>query len=262
MKLFARAAHVLAVPGIVLSTTACDIVTADLRHQSTAEWRKTYELQPGGRVEVANVNGRIHVEPGDGNRVEIVAEKRARGATEEAAKQALERIEIREDVSGSTIKVETKVASGGLNMGGSPEVNYTLHVPASAEIRVSSVNGGIEVTGLSGRVRAETTNGGITARDLSGAVDATTTNGGVDIDVARLESSVSLGTTNGGIKLRLPADARATITASVANGGIDTSGLQLNSTTSSRRRLEGTLNGGGASVRLEGTNGGIRISAR
>lgn len=262
MKLLARAGLAFAVPALVLSTTACDIVTADFRHQATAEWRKTYDWQSGGRVEIGNINGRIHVEPGEGNRVEIVAEKKARGASEDAAKQALERIEIREDVSGSTIRVETKVQSGGLNIGGAPEVNYTLRVPADAEIRVTSVNGGIDIRGLSGRVKAETTNGGIVARDLTGAVDASTTNGGVEVDLARLEAGVNLGTTNGGIKLRLPPDARATITASVANGGIDTSGLQVETTSSSRRKLEGTMNGGGTPVHLEGTNGGIRIGAR
>ena len=49
---------------------------------------------------------------------------------------------------------------------------------------------------------------------------------------------------NGGISLRLPGDARATISASVANGGIDTGGLSLETTDSSRRRLEARLNGG------------------
>ena len=53
-----------------------------------------------------------------------------------------------------------------------------------------------------------------------------------------------------------------TISASVTNGGIDTSGLELETLESSRRRLEARLNGGGPQVRIEGTNGGIRIGAR
>jgi hypothetical protein len=48
----------------------------------------------------------------------------------------------------------------------------------------------------------------------------------------------------------------------VSNGGITTSGLNLDTTDSSRRRLEAKLNGGGVPVKLEGVNGGIRISAR
>jgi hypothetical protein len=60
----------------------------------------------------------------------------------------------------------------------------------------------------------------------------------------------------------MPGDARASISASITNGGIDVSGLTLETSTSTRRRLEGKLNGGGAPIRIEGTNGGIRIGSR
>ena len=147
-------------------------------------------------------------------------------------------------------------------MGGT-QVKYTVRVPAGAEVKFTTVNGGVEVTGLSGRVTAETTNGGVTARDISGTIDASTTNGGVDVELTRVgEGGAKLECTNGGIKLRLPADSKASISASITNGGIDASGLTLETTEKSRRRLEGRLNGGGAPIRLDGTNGGIRIAAR
>ncbi len=74
---------------------------------------------------------------------------------------------------------------------------------------------------------------------------------------------MKLECTNGGIKLRLPPDAKATITASVTNGGIGVTEIPgLETTESTRRRLEARLNGGGPSIRLSGTNGGIQISPR
>ena len=98
---------------------------------------------------------------------------------------------------------------------------------------------------------------------MSGALEASTTNGGIDVEMARVaDGGLRLECTNGGIKVRLPGDARATISASVTNGGIDTDGLQLETTQSSRRRLEARLNGGGPSIRVEGTNGGIQITRR
>jgi Putative adhesin len=256
-----------AVPLVLFSLVAlqgCDVVTADLKHSETAEWRKTYELSPGGRVDISNVNGRIEVEPSAGNTVEVVAQKVAKGATPAAAKEALERIEIREEVSSSGISIATKLPRGGgwFDMGNA-QVKYSVRVPAGAEVKFTTVNGGVSVTGLSGRVTAETTNGGVVARDVSGTIDASTTNGGVDVELARLgEGGAKLACTNGGIRLRLPADAKASISASVTNGGIDTSGLAIETTQSSRRRLEGRLNGGGAPIQIEGTNGGIRIGPR
>jgi len=250
-------------PVLLVAASGCDIVT-ELKAQETAEWRKTYELAAGGRVEVRNVNGRIEVQPSAGNSVEIVALKSARAGTAEAAREALSRIEIIDSSSGGTIRIETRLPRGGqlFRMGGT-EVRYTVKVPAAATVDFSTVNGGIELIGLTGRIKTETTNGGIVARDVGGSIEATTTNGGVDVDVTRItDQGVRLGCTNGGIKLRLPHDARATISASITNGGINTEGLSIETTESSRRRLEARLNGGGPPIRLEGTNGGIRLASR
>lgn len=249
---------------LLLAVTACDIVHSEFTEQATAEWRKTYELQPGGRVEVRNVNGQIAVEPAAGQTVEVIAVKRARGGSPELAREALDRIEIVEDVSPDSIRLETRYPrASGLFQRGGGEVRYTVKVPASSNTRFVTVNGGIEVMGLEGAVEAETTNGGIRGRDIGGPVKASTTNGGVDMEVTRVaDGGVALSCTNGGIRLRLPRDARASISASVTNGGIDADGLNLETSESSRRRLEARLNGGGPSIRLEGTNGGIRIGSR
>jgi hypothetical protein len=255
----------LAVAAVVV-TSGCDIAMADLRQKETAEWRKTYDLKADGRLEISNVNGKIDVEPSTGNSVEVVAQKSVRAASVEAAKDALGRIEIRETVSPENVRIETKLQRnpgsffGGMNQ----EVHYMVKVPSTVEVRVTTVNGGIELTGLRGRITAETTNGGVKAHDVSGAIDASTTNGGVDVELAQVaESGAKLGCTNGGISLRLPSDAKATISARITNGGINTSGVNIETTgESSRRRLDGRMNGGGPKIELEGTNGGIRIASR
>jgi DUF4097 and DUF4098 domain-containing protein YvlB len=198
--------------------------------------------------------------------VEVIAEKSARAQSSEAAREAIERISIVETVSPGDIRIETKVqrSTGGLMSRANQQVQYTVKVPAGAEVSFRTVNGGIELTGLKGRINAETTNGGIKARNVSGSVDASTTNGGVEVDLAELaEGGVKLGCTNGGIDLRLPADSKATISARVTNGGIDTNGLKMETTgETTRRRLDARLNGGGARIEIEGTNGGIRIGSR
>ena len=253
-----------AAPLLLTASAGCDVITADLRHTERSEWRRTYELSATGRVEINNVNGKIDVEPSTGQNVEVVAVKIARGATPELAKEALGRADITEDASRDLVRLTTKYArSGGWLHGQNVQVEYTVKVPPAAEVKFVTVNGGVNVTGLSGRVTAETTNGGVVARNVSGAIEAGTTNGGVDVELTRVaEGGAKLECTNGGIKLRLPQDAKATISASVTNGGIDTGGLTVEATESSRRRFEGKLNGGGPSIRISGTNGGITISAR
>lgn len=257
---------VLTLPVMFVASAGCDIAMADHKEKETSEWRKTYELQPGGRVEIGNVNGKIEVVAGEGNTVEIVAMKISHGVSREVAKEALSRIEITEDVTAAAVRIETKMqrSTGGLFGGGGLQVDYTVRVPMTAEIKASTVNGGVEITGLGGKINAETTNGGIKVRDVTGSVDASTTNGGVDVDLAKLsDSGVKLECTNGGIKLRLPSDSKASISARITNGGIETNGLTLDpASAQSKRRLDARLNGGGARIDIEGTNGGIRISSR
>jgi hypothetical protein len=271
MKTMSRRARkaVFVLPVLVVASAAasgCDIAIADYKQKETAEWRKTYDVQPGARIEISNINGKIDVEPSTGSTVQVVAEKSARAASVEAAKEALGRIDILENASPDHVRIETKIQgqSGGLFNRASHEVHYVVKVPAALEVRFSTVNGGIELTGLKGRVNAETTNGGIKAHDVAGAIDASTTNGGIEVELTQVaESGVKLGCTNGGIELTLPADARATISARITNGGINTEGLKIETIgESTRRRLEGRINGGGPKIDLEGTNGGIRIASR
>jgi Putative adhesin len=261
-----RLASALAVALIALAAAGCDIVTADLRHEESATWQKTYTLDANGRVEIGNINGRIRAEPAEGNTVEIVATKKARGATPEQAKASLERATIAETVTSGHVKVETKVTrmTGIVINGGNLQVEYTVKIPAGAEARLTTTNGGITVTGLKGRVFAETTNGGVETRAVSGQLEASTTNGGLDIDLAAVaDGGVKLECTNGGITVRLPRDAKATISASVTNGGIASGSLPIDITgENNRRRLEGRLNGGGPRLQIEGTNGGITLTAR
>jgi hypothetical protein len=160
----------LAVPVLAASiaVTGCDITGRTARRE-TAQWHKTYQLDPKGRVEISNVNGKIEVEPSTGNTVEVEATKKARGASSEAAKAALDRVTIAEDVSGGRIRVETKVArtSGFSFMNGGVQVEYRVKVPAGAEVKFATVNGGVDVTGLAGRIVAQTKNGGVTTHGVS-----------------------------------------------------------------------------------------------
>ena len=246
--------------------TGCDIVTASLGPEHTSQWQKTYTIAANGSVEIDNVNGRIEVEPSSGNTVEVIAIKKAHGASEEAAKASLDRITIAEDVSESRVKVEAKFPhnEGFMFTGNNGKVDFQVKVPAGVEANFNTVNGEVSLRGMAGHVKAQTTNGGVTARDMSGQLDARTTNGGLNIDLAKVsQGGVALRCTNGGIRVQLPRDAKATISASITNGGISTSDLPLEmSGDNSRRHLDARMNGGGPLVEATGTNGGISLSSR
>ena len=60
-----------------------------------------------------------------------------------------------------------------------------------------------------------------------------------------------------------PESAKATLSASVTNGGISVGEFQnLDVSEKSRRRFEAKLNGGGTPIELQTTNGGVRLRPR
>ncbi len=252
--------------GAAASLAACDVVINQMdgefgggRAKAEQSYAKTFTLDgPGATLEIVNTNGTITVEAIDGNIVDVKATIRARGATEEAAKESLKQVEIKEEASPGRLRLEAKHP----RIRQAIEVKFTLRVPRNVKVNLHSVNGVIDVTGMQASVRAETTNGGVKGRGLGGSVDASTTNGGLDVQMAILgPDGVRLETTNGGIDLKLPAGAKATLAARCVNGGIAVSSdLPFEKDAdSNRRRMDGKINGGGVPLKLETVNGGVRV---
>jgi hypothetical protein len=250
----------LALP-LALAAAGC-VGMGPLLGKATEDWTKTYPLAAGGEVRIDNTNGKVEIEGVDGSTVEVRAEKTAHATTDEAARQLLPRISIKEDVTPGRVSISTERMSGVM-IGARFEVVYHVKAPKAAVINAMTTNGAVTLKGLSGQVAARTTNGGVTGSDLTGGVEARTTNGQVSIDLASLgKDKISLGTTNGGLTLTLSETAKADLSATCTNGGISVSGLKLETTEESRRHIEGRLNGGGTPIELRTTNGGIRVRAR
>ena len=243
-----------------LAAGACDMSLGHLTGRASDEWVRSYPLAPGGEIRIGNTNGRIEVQAAEGSTVEVRAERIARAATDEGARELLPRIVIKEDITPDRVSIETERMSG-IMLGAGFEVRYHVRAPRNAVVNVTNTNGAVMVSGLAGRVAAQTTNGSVTTKNLTGAVEARTTNGSVNVDLASMGSEkVFLRTTNGSVTLNVPDTARADILATWTNGGIRVADdVKIEVSERGRRRFEGRLNGGGPPIELHTTNGGIRI---
>ena len=90
------------------------------------------------------------------------------------------------------------------------------------------------------------------------------TNGGVRLALTGLgQGGLRAETVNGGVHVELPKEAKANVSARVVNGGLGMDNLELQAIgEQTRRRVEGKLNGGGPSIALETTNGGIHLTGK
>jgi hypothetical protein len=250
---------------LILATAAASACHFELSTDAEArdEWKRTYTLAPGGSFELRNTNGKIRLTPGDGNTIEVRADRIVKAGTEDAAKEALKQFEIAETVAPASVTIDTVSRGMGLTVRLQRHVDFDVRVPRWADIRIDSTNSDIDASGLQGEFRVETTNGRVTGSALEGGARVESTNGVINLDVAKLtDAGISCATTNGAITVTVPRDTRAQISARVTNGAISTSDLQLAVAEQSRRRLDGTIGGGGPSIRLETTNGSIAIKGR
>jgi DUF4097 and DUF4098 domain-containing protein YvlB len=245
----------------VLTASACNLELS-LQAEAKDQWKRDYPLTAGGTLEIRNTNGRIHLEAVDGDTVSIVADRVVKAATDEAAKQALADFEIRETVSADRIALDS-TPPAGITINMSRRVDFTVRLPRTAAVTLRGTNGDIEANGVGGRFEVHVTNGRVVATGLTGAASVDSTNGMVTLEVAQLgPDGIRCETTNGAITVRLPAGAGANLSARVANGRISHEGLDVKIIEESRRRLDGTIGAGGPDIRLQTTNGAIRVARR
>jgi hypothetical protein len=257
-----------------LAASACDIKTSadgdfsvDFASGKAEDtWSRTYKVSAAARFELINVNGRITAAPTDGAELVVQGRRIAKARSDEAARELLAKLEIREEASESSVRVEARPPRlSGLS---GHTIEWTVRVPKGIVLDLRTVNGGVRLNNLANEIHAKTTNGGVHGLGItSTTVEASAVNGGIDFEMAVPlgdGGSVQLDTVNGGVTLKLPQESKATISARCVNGGVHVDELEITrdpeqNQSERRRRLTGTMNGGGATVKLNTTNGGVHL---
>jgi Putative adhesin len=229
---------------------------------------RTFDVRPGATVKLSNVNGRITVSAWDQPRVKVVATKKVEADSDDIASAMKElRVDLQPRDGGLVIDtVYPKNDHGGslfswlLGDHVQAQVTYELTVPRAMNVDVSNTNGAIHLTGVAGTHELDTTNGKIEVARCGGSLDASTTNGSIHAELTTVNKGQPLRfeTTNGRIEIELPSNLALDLDASTTNGSID-SELPVSTKSVSRNSLRGSINGGGTSLRMRTTNGGIAI---
>jgi DUF4097 and DUF4098 domain-containing protein YvlB len=225
----------------------------------------SFDVDPGARISLENINGDIEVVGGTGSQVHVVAYKKA------GKQDYLDGLKIVVDASPDYIRIETrhpKRESGWFNWGddGGGSVAYELSVPADVNLdAIETVNGDVRIRAVGGSVKASTVNGGVEVENLSADVSLETVNGKITADFDRLGAGqrVDAEAVNGRIVMRLPDDCSARVTAATVNGSIDADDFGLEPEKGFvGRDLDGEIGGGGARISLDTVNGSIKISRK
>ena len=238
-------------------------------------FEKTVDLKSGGTVVLRNTNGAVRVASWGKDQVRIIAEKTVRARSQREAERIMKQVEIIVDTSPDRVEIESDYPRnrGGagsfwdLFFGGSHSqvsIEYELTVPENVQLDLRTTNGSVTIESVSGEIRARSTNGAVKLSEVHGTIYAKTTNGRIQAEVMSFteRDDIDLNTTNGSIKLYLPESTRADVRASTTNGSISTDFELVVTGKFTRKKLHGSINGGGGRIDLNTTNGSIGIQQR
>ena len=237
-----------------LCTLLLAVVCAAPSFAISKEFNHSYSLQPGGSLDLQNVNGTVAVEGWDRDVVEVHAVKTAKHKESD-----LERVSIDVDARKDALSIVTRYPQ---NEGVEVAVDYTIHVPHGAHLEhIATVNGALRIAGVDNVEDVHTVNGNIEVFEAGGAIHAHTTNGNVHLELAHApeKPGATAETTNGSLVLAVPTDMQADVEARCLNGNFF-SELPITMESNQRpREMHGKLGHGGSPIHLRTVNGGIRL---
>ncbi len=217
----------------LLFLAACDFEDFDGQRYKE-DFHHSYDLKPGGRLEMENFNGSIELTGWDRDTVDISGTKYA------SRKEYLDAMKIEIAAMPDSVRIRSvrPTASGWRsNMG----VKYVISVPRRTMLdRIVSSNGSIRVEQIESKVRLKTSNGSVRAARCQGDIEVITSNGSVEL--ADFKGGATVHTSNGSIK----ADGlRGFFDATTSNGSVDA------------RVIEATA---GRPVKVESSNGRVSLA--
>jgi DUF4097 and DUF4098 domain-containing protein YvlB len=245
------AAALLPAFGWLWSASSISPVQGDVRE----EINKTVALAPGSQVIIRGINGSVNIETWNSNQAEIHIEITA------SSREELERrpLLVENTPNSLTIRTEERWREEG-GREGRVRHRVRLKLPASINLKASSINGGLEVGAISGSVAVSSVNGGVRIVQAGSATELTSINGRVSIALTELGSEgLRVSSINGGLELGFAETINAEIEVRSVNGGLNTDFPVAVRGEQRRGELSGTIGAGGPRIEIRSVNGGIRL---
>jgi len=241
------------------------------------DWSKTYDLtgKPDLRVVAGDAN--VNIEPWDQNKIE--ARVTTRGWHIGVGGGA---VEIVEHQQGNAVDIELRPHSH-VHIGfgiDTRRIDVEIHMPRSGKVDVKTEDGRIEARGLQGdlafasgdgrlelgdldgNLRAHTSDGSVRASGRFDHVELKTGDGHVELEARRgsqLRDDWEVRTSDGGVRVSLPADLAANLNLHTGDGHITTDFPITVQGSYDRSNLRGTINGGGKELTVHTGDGSITL---
>jgi Putative adhesin len=244
------------------------------QEQQGRDFRWEGAVASGRWVKLQNINGGVEVVAASGDRVEVTAIKRGRRGDPDEVRIEVTRYGTNdENVLICAIWGDATCDESGYRSNrrrnrdhddNDIEVEFTVRLPRGVNIDVGTVNGSVDVRGVTGEVNASSVNGGVDAISDGGPVTATTVNGSIRASMRTLgRGDLEFSTVNGSITVELPEQLDADLRMTTVNGTLSSRDFPLTVTGRfNPQNMRATIGRGGTRLSFTTVNGNVELRKR
>ena len=241
---------------------------------SAQDFQRTYNLEAGGSVEIANVSGDINLTGYEGSAVVVHAFKQGRDR---------DQVEVEDNSTQGRVSLRAKYPN---NCNCDASVRFEVRVPRSANLildKISTASGNVKAEGFTGRLNLSTASGDVTVRgvggeikassasgtvhvaDAAGTVNASTASGNVEVELTRVDGTgdMKFSSASGDVHVRMPTNIDARVSMSTVSGDIETNfPIEVKQNRyGSGSRAEGQLGSGARTLKISSASGNVSLKS-
>jgi putative adhesin len=254
----------LVAPATLAAQTDADDWMAQCRHDRWSDRPHVCRVREAG---MRPATGTLTVDPGknggvaifgwDRDSIGVVAKMQAEARSEDDARQLVDAIRI--DAGGNAIRAIGPELAWQQQW----SVSFDVYVPRHTDLSLSTENGPLAVTDVTGTMDLRAQNGPVSLSAVGGNITARVQNGPLSVQLAGARwdgAGLDAEARNGPVDLAIPERYNAQLETGTVNGPMDLA-FPLTVTVQGHvtNRIRATLGDGGAPVRVVTTNGPLTI---
>ena len=223
------------------------------------EIRKSFELQPGARIDVLGINGKVDIQTSEGKTTEVYVLRTAEG------RDSLDQRAVTVEQTPTGLVVKSRQVKHSLwnhLFGSKAQEEVTIKAPREIALALKGINGNVTSGDIEGALEVKGVNGRVDLGQANESATISGVNGNISVGLNSLgNSGARLSGINGNVELKLADGLNAQLTAKGMNGNVRS---EIASVTVEKddhgSRYSARIGNGGPPITVSGINGNVRLT--
>jgi hypothetical protein len=223
------------------------------------EIRKSFQLQPGARIEVQGINGKVEIETLDTKTAEVYVLRTGNSSAALSRREVV----VEQTSDGLMVRARQSRHLGFFEhlFGHEPKEEVTIKAPRQIALSIKGVNGNLTAGDIDGGIQVRGVNGRVELGQAADETEINGINGNITVGFKQLgDRGARMSGVNGNIELRLASGLNAELTTNGLRGSVrsEIPTVTVDQEGHSSRYLA-HIGNGGPPIELRGINGNVRL---